>query len=45
MTRIVVIDDWQLVAENGTNWTPLREVAEVAFYQKSSATRTTPSET
>jgi hypothetical protein len=34
MTRVVVIDDWQLVVGNSTNWSPLGEVTEVAFYQK-----------
>jgi phosphoglycerate dehydrogenase-like enzyme len=34
MTKIAVLDDWQGVAEGSTDWSPLRAVAEVVFFQE-----------
>jgi phosphoglycerate dehydrogenase-like enzyme len=34
MTKIAVLDDWQGIAESSTDWSPLRAVADVVFFQQ-----------
>ena len=34
MTKVAVLDDWQGVAENSTDWSPLIAVANVVFFQQ-----------
>jgi phosphoglycerate dehydrogenase-like enzyme len=33
MTNVAVLDDWQCVAENSTDWVPLRAKTEITFFQ------------
>jgi phosphoglycerate dehydrogenase-like enzyme len=34
MTKVAVLDDWQDVARNSTDWSPLLAVAEVVFFEQ-----------
>jgi phosphoglycerate dehydrogenase-like enzyme len=34
MTKVAVLDDWQGVAESSTDWSPLKAVADVAFFEQ-----------
>jgi hypothetical protein len=34
MTKVAVLDDWQDVAESGTDWSPLMAVADVVFFKR-----------
>ncbi len=34
MTKIAVLGDWQGIAESSTDWSPLRAVADVIFFQQ-----------
>src|SRR3984957_410465 len=34
MTRVAVLDDWQGVAENSTDWSPLMAIADVVFFKQ-----------
>jgi phosphoglycerate dehydrogenase-like enzyme len=35
MTKVAVLDDWQGVAQNSTDWSPLMAVADVVFFEQS----------
>jgi phosphoglycerate dehydrogenase-like enzyme len=34
MTKVAVLDDWQDVAETSTDWSPLRAVCDLVFFQQ-----------
>jgi phosphoglycerate dehydrogenase-like enzyme len=34
MTKVAVLDDWQGVAQNSTDWSPLMAVADVVFFEQ-----------